>query len=107
MYYFLRDAANGHSTAEQEWRDIDARFPRAMERVFTHIQRVDAAQSTTAGPLRQAQHVPGAPDLYWWDTAGVGVFYHYDGVDLAIVLVGAVENPPFWGNMRNDAQQRV
>jgi hypothetical protein len=106
-YFFLRDTATNSSAAEQEWVDIEARFPNEMDRVHMHIQRVDACRSLTSAPLRQAQLVPGPPDLYWWEVAGVGAFYQYDGSDLAIVLVGQVRNPPTWGNMRDEARNRV
>jgi hypothetical protein len=78
-----------------------------MDRVYRHIQRVDACRSLRSAPLRQAQSVPGPPDLYWWEVAGVGAFYLYDGADLAIVLVGQVRNPPYWGNMCDEARKRV
>jgi hypothetical protein len=109
VLYFLRDHANGASTAEQEWNDTDTRFPGEIARLETHLRRVEAAGSLTSGSLRQAQHVnPAPPDsLYWWDVRGVGAFYLYDGTDLAIVLVGAVANPPFWADLRDAARNRV
>jgi hypothetical protein len=109
VIYFVRDQPLGHSASEQEWNDIDNRFPSEMSRLETHLRRVEAAASTTSWPLRQAQHInPGPPDnLYWWDVRGVGAFYLYDGTDLAIVLVAAVRNPPFWSDLRDDARQRV
>jgi hypothetical protein len=107
VYYFLRDAANSHSAAENEWYGVDTQYPRETQYLLTHIERVEAAQSLPSAPLRQAQHIPGTPDLYWWDIRGVGAFYMYDGADLVIVLVGAVRDPPFWGDMLNDARQRI
>lgn len=107
-YFFLRDAANGYSSvAEQEWRNVDSLFPGEVARLLTHIERVEAARSLRSAPLRQAQHCVGPPDLYWWDVGGVGAFYLYDGVDLVIVLVGAVRDPPFWSNLLSDARRRI
>jgi hypothetical protein len=106
-YFFLRNTATNNSAAEQEWIDLEARFPHEMDRVHMHIQRVDACRSLTSAPLRQAQSVLGPPDLYWWEVAGVGAFYLYDGQDLAIVLVGRVGNPPSWGDMCDEARNRV
>jgi hypothetical protein len=108
-YFFLRDAATGSSTVESEWISTDNQFPGQTQRLLTHIERVEASNSLTSAPLRQAQRCPGQPDLYWWDVRGVGAFYHYDGTDLVIVLVGAVLNPPppSWGDLLNEARRRI
>jgi len=54
VIYFVRDQPLGHSSSEQEWNDIDNRFPSEMLRLETHLRRVVAAASTTSWPLRQA-----------------------------------------------------
>lgn len=106
-YFFLRDMTTNNSTAEQEWIDLETRYPQEMDRVHIHVQRVDACGSMTSAPLRQAQFVSGPPDLYWWDVRGIGAFYQYNGADLAIVLVDHVQNPPTWGDLRDKARARI
>jgi hypothetical protein len=63
-------------------------------------------QIVTSAPLGQAQ-LARSPDLYWWETRGIGAFYLYDGTDLAVVLVGQVGNPLIWDDMRSEAIRRV
>jgi hypothetical protein len=107
-YYFLRDIANGTSTAEQEWLASNGTHPNEMARIFTHIQRVEAAQSVQSHPLKQAIPIPGRPDpLYAWGAGGVWAFYLYDGVDLVVVLVGVIANPPAFPDLRTYALARI
>src|SRR3984893_16004763 len=44
-YFFLRDMTTNNSTAEQEWIDLETRYPQEMDRVHIHVQRVDACGS--------------------------------------------------------------
>jgi hypothetical protein len=106
---FLRDAANNNaSLAEQEWRTMEIQFPHEMDRVYDHIQLVEACQSLSSNPLRQATRVSALSDMFWWGVVGIGAFYLYDGVDLAIVLVGRVLNPhPSWADLASAALARI
>jgi hypothetical protein len=106
---FLNDRANNNSyPAEQEWRAMEAQFPQEMDRVFDHIQLVEACQSMNSNPLRQATSVTGAADLFWWGVVGVGAFYLYDGADLTVVLVDRVRNPhPSWADLAQAALARI
>jgi hypothetical protein len=77
---------------------------------MAHMMTVEAARSLNSYPLSQAQREPGtppAPALFWWDTNGVGAFYIYDGIDLAVVFMGIVSNPPTYGNLLAVARGRV
>jgi hypothetical protein len=106
---FLRDAANNNtSVAEQEWRAMEARFPHEMDRVYDHVQLVEACQSMSSNPLRQATRVSLHSDMFWWGVVGIGAFYLYDGTDLTVVLVGRVLNPhPTWADLANAALARI
>jgi hypothetical protein len=109
MLNFLTDPY-GDSPAEKEWNLADQAYSREMQLVFRHLQMVDAAKTVSSSSLGQAQRVSSAgegPDLYWWDVRNVGVFYLYDGQDLAVVLVGKIGNPPAWSDLLRVAQRRV
>src|SRR5262249_26341652 len=102
-YFFLRDATSNQSAAENEWETYYQRFPDELDRVYTHIVRVNACRSRSSAPLRQARLAiayRSGHRLFWYQMADVGAFYLYpypdpeDGTDLVIVLVGPVQNPP-------------
>jgi hypothetical protein len=103
---FLRDA---NIDAEQEWRAIEVQRPYEMDRIYDHIQLVEACQSPSSAPLGQALPISNSAGMFWWGVAGVGVFYLYDGRDLNIVLVGIVRDPPppSWADLASDALARV
>jgi hypothetical protein len=106
---FLRDAANHNaSIAEREWRAMEAQFPHEMDRVYDHVQLVEACQSLNSNPMRQATRVSAPSDIFWWGVVGIGAFYLYDGADLTVVLVGRVLNPhPSWADLATAALARI
>jgi hypothetical protein len=108
-FAFLKDAS-GNSPARTEFTSFLASHQRQTLRVMAHMVTVEASRSLNSYALSQAQCEPGtrpAPDLYWWDANGVGAFYIYDGINLAVVLMGIVSNPPTYGTLLTMAQGRV
>jgi hypothetical protein len=106
---FLKDA-NGNSPARAEFVSCLASHQKESLRVMAHLVTVEASRSTNSYALSQAQRevgTPPAPALFWWDVNGVGAFYIYNGVDLAVVLMGIVSNPPTYGTLLTVAQGRV
>jgi hypothetical protein len=108
-FSFLRDA-NGNSPARGEFNALLASHRSQTLRVMAHMVTVAASWSLNSRPLSQAQREPGtppAPDLFWWEDNGLGAFYLYDGVNLAVVHMGIVSNPPTYGTLLTVARGRV
>jgi hypothetical protein len=106
---FLRDNS-GNSPARAEFLAVLGSHQREALRVMAHVTTVEASRSLNSFALSQAQRearTPPTPDLFWWDSNGVGAFYIYDGMDLAVVLIGIVSNPPTYGTLLSVAQGRV
>jgi hypothetical protein len=100
----------GNSPARAEFVALLAAHQRAAVRVMAHMMTVEASRSLNSYALSQAQREARsrpAPDLFWWDANGVGAFYIYDGIHLAVVLIGIVSNPPTYGTLLAVAQGRV
>jgi hypothetical protein len=105
---FLRDA-NGNSPARNEFNALLASHKRQTVRVMVHMMTVELGGYNSRA-LLQAQREPGtrpAPDLFWWEDNGLGAFYLYDGVNLAVVHMGIVANPPTYGSLLTVARGRV
>jgi hypothetical protein len=108
-FSFWRDA-NGNSPARAEFNTFLTSHKTQTLRVMAHMATVEAARSLNSYPLSQAQREPGVPPtpaLFWWDANGLGAFYLYDGVNLAVVHMGIVSNPPTYGSLLTVAQGRV
>lgn len=109
MIFFLTDMFEKWS-ASNEFSRLSESRPSEAILLLNYLRQVDDEGIVKNTSLTQAQHIDidiyGRENLFWWDIRGAGAFFSYDGTDVTIHLVGAVDNPPSWADLLAEVKRR-